>query len=90
MDARDTISRVLSQRYHPRAMIVYGSYARGDWDEESDFDCLLIADSKPCDHDGSLIEVVTLESNRAVCKVLPEFRQGVIMEGDDVYSQKLN
>lgn len=36
------------------------------------------------------IEVVTLESNRAVCKVLPEFRQGVIMEGDDVYSQKLN
>ena len=61
MDARDTISRVLSQRYHPRAMIVYGSYARGDWDEESDFDCLLIADSKPCDHDGSLIEGVTLD-----------------------------
>ena len=33
------------------------------------------------------IEVVTLEPNRAVCKVLPEYRQGVIMEGDDVYSQ---
>lgn len=36
------------------------------------------------------IEVVALESNRAVCKVLPEYRQGVMQEGDDVYSQKLN
>lgn len=36
------------------------------------------------------IEVVTLEPNRAVCKVLPEYRQGVMQEGDDVYSQKLN
>lgn len=34
------------------------------------------------------IEVVTLESNRAVCKVLPEYRQGVMMEGDDVYAQR--
>lgn len=36
------------------------------------------------------IEVVTLEPNRAVCKVLPEYRQGIMQEGDDVYSQKLN
>ena len=36
------------------------------------------------------IEVVTVEPNRAVCKVLPEYRQGVMMEGDDVYSQKFN
>ncbi len=36
------------------------------------------------------VEVVTVEPNRAVCKVLPEYRQGVMMEGDDVYSQKFN
>lgn len=36
------------------------------------------------------IEVVTVEPNRSVCKVLPEYRQGVMMEGDDVYSQKFN
>ena len=36
------------------------------------------------------IEVVTVEPNRAVCKVLPEYRLGVMMEGDDVYSQKFN
>lgn len=36
------------------------------------------------------IEVVTLEPNRAVCKVLPEYRRGVMQQGDDVYSQKLD
>ncbi|MBR4752275.1 MAG: hypothetical protein IK077_11000 [Thermoguttaceae bacterium] len=36
------------------------------------------------------IEVITLEPNRAVCKVLPEYRQGVIQEGDVVYSTRLN
>ncbi len=36
------------------------------------------------------VEVVTLEPNRAVCKVLPEYRQGVIQKGDLVYSQRLN
>lgn len=36
------------------------------------------------------VEVITLEPNRAVCRVLPEYRQGVMQKGDDVYSQKLN
>ncbi len=36
------------------------------------------------------IEVVTTEPNRAICKVLPEYRQGVMKEGDNVYSQKFN
>ena len=33
------------------------------------------------------VEVVTVEPNRAICKVLPEYRQGVMMEGDEVSSQ---
>ncbi|MBQ3388450.1 MAG: hypothetical protein IJG60_04470 [Thermoguttaceae bacterium] len=33
------------------------------------------------------IEVVTVEPHRAVCRVLPEFRQGTIKEGDDVVSK---
>ncbi len=36
------------------------------------------------------LEVVTVEPNRAVCKVLPGYRQGVMMEGDEVYSQEIN
>lgn len=33
------------------------------------------------------IEVVTTEPNRAVCQILPQYRQGTIMEGDDVSSK---
>ncbi|MDO5309350.1 MAG: hypothetical protein Q4G03_07650 [Planctomycetia bacterium] len=34
------------------------------------------------------LEVLTVEPNRAICKIVPEFRQGIMKEGDDVYSQK--
>ncbi|MBQ9874012.1 MAG: hypothetical protein IJM30_06080 [Thermoguttaceae bacterium] len=33
------------------------------------------------------IEVVVVEPNRAVCKILPEYRQGLMQGGDRVYSQ---
>lgn len=33
------------------------------------------------------IEVVTTEPNRAVCRILPQYRQGTIMEGDNVASK---
>ena len=36
------------------------------------------------------IQVVSVEPDSAICKVLPEFRQGVMMEGDEVYAQQAN
>lgn len=36
------------------------------------------------------IEAVTVEPNRAICKVLGEYRQGTMLEGDEVYSQETN
>lgn len=36
------------------------------------------------------LEVVVVEPNRAVCKVLGEYRQGTMLEGDEVYSQETN
>ncbi len=33
------------------------------------------------------VEVVTTEPNRAVCRILPQFRQGTIQDGDSVTSQ---
>jgi septal ring factor EnvC (AmiA/AmiB activator) len=36
------------------------------------------------------LEVVVVEPNRAVCKVLGEYRQGTMLEGDEVYSQEAN
>jgi len=41
-------------------------------------------------HEGSYlgkIEVVTTEPNRAVARILPEYRQGTMKEGDDVSSK---
>ena len=35
----EKIIRYLLDTYHPRSLLVYGSYARGDMDEFSDFDC---------------------------------------------------
>ena len=36
------------------------------------------------------VEAVTVEPNRAICKVLGEYRQGTMLEGDEVYSQEAN
>ncbi|MBQ9798373.1 MAG: hypothetical protein IJO40_00345 [Thermoguttaceae bacterium] len=36
------------------------------------------------------VEVVTVEPNRSICKVLGEYRQGTMLEGDEVYSQEAN
>ncbi|MBR2004859.1 MAG: hypothetical protein IKK39_06435 [Thermoguttaceae bacterium] len=36
------------------------------------------------------LEVAVVEPNRAVCQVLGEFRQGTMLEGDEVYSQEAN
>jgi septal ring factor EnvC (AmiA/AmiB activator) len=36
------------------------------------------------------LEVVVVEPNRAVCNVLGEYRQGTMLEGDEVYSQETN
>ena len=36
------------------------------------------------------LEVVTVEPNCAVCKVLGEYRQGTMLAGDEVYSQEAN
>ena len=51
----------LKETYHPRALLVYGSYTRGDRDEYSDFDCMVIVDSKEKDHDDSVIGGVQLD-----------------------------
>ena len=55
------ITEYLINTYHPRALLVYGSYTRGDRDEYSDFDCMVIVDSKEKDHDDSVIGGVQLD-----------------------------
>ena len=51
----------LMNTYHPRALLVYGSYVHGDQDEYSDFDCMVIVDEKTKNHDDAVIEGVQLD-----------------------------
>ena len=57
----DVIIQYLREKYHPRALIVYGSYVRGDQDEFSDFDCMIIVDGKDKKHDDSVIDGIQLD-----------------------------
>lgn len=58
---KEKIINYLLEKYHPRCLMVYGSYCRGDYEESSDFDALLIVDEKKDDHDHSIVEGVQLD-----------------------------
>lgn len=56
-----SVIEYIKQTYHPRALFLYGSYARGDADECSDFDCLIVVDEKTARHDDRVVEGVPLD-----------------------------
>ena len=58
---KDTVITYLKDTYHPRALLIYGSYVRGDFDEYSDFDCMIIVEKKNKKHDDSVIHGVMLD-----------------------------
>lgn len=51
----------LTETYAPHAILVYGSYANGTANEQSDFDALLITDRHCTAHDGGRIDGVLLD-----------------------------
>ena len=58
---KEKIIRYLKETYHPRALMVYGSYQRGDQDEYSDFDCMIVVNAKEKKHDETVIDGVPLD-----------------------------
>lgn len=58
---KDSVVEYLTKTYHPHALFLYGSYARGDYDECSDFDCLIVVDEKSARHDDSVIDGIALD-----------------------------
>ena len=58
---KNSIVKYLSDTYKPRALLIYGSFVRGDFDESSDFDCMVIVDEKNTKHDSSVINGVRLD-----------------------------
>ena len=56
------IIEILKEKYHPLAMIVYGSYADGTHGEDSDFDCLIVSRTGSVSHDTSPVCGVRLDA----------------------------
>jgi predicted nucleotidyltransferase len=50
------IIRRIAEGYDPEKIIIFGSYARGDWNEESDLDILVVKETEesPFDRIGAV------------------------------------
>ena len=60
MEIADKIINYLKETYRPDAVIVYGSFADGSANENSDFDALVLADREKT-HDSSVIDGTILD-----------------------------
>ena len=60
IEKADRIISYLKDTYEPDAIIVYGSYADGSADGNSDFDALILADHEKT-HDSSVIDGIVLD-----------------------------
>lgn len=60
MNVYDEIIEYLEKKYCPEAIILYGSFADGSANRNSDFDALLIYDGKKC-HDGNVVGGIVLD-----------------------------
>ena len=51
----ESIIEYLKQKYQPRGIVVYGSFADGSNNQNSDFDALVITELGEKGHDNSII-----------------------------------
>lgn len=51
----------LKEKYHPLAIVTYGSFQCGTNDEYSDFDCMVIVQEKERSHDSAVIDGIPLD-----------------------------
>lgn len=57
----DAIIKYIKEKYHPLALIVYGSFADGSNNQDSDFDALAVVPSGGAFHDTSRVEGLQLD-----------------------------
>jgi predicted nucleotidyltransferase len=59
-DKIEAYSQLVRERYHPKMIVVYGSYARGTATENSDIDIAVFCDTLPGDHFENAAELFRL------------------------------
>lgn len=97
----DRLIEVISKNYTPDKIILFGSYARGDYHEGSDVDLVIIKDNVPDNFlrrldevielfDGNIPVEVLVYKNDEVKKMLKrgnDFIRTVLEEGKVVYEK---
>lgn len=59
-DKIEAYAQRVAERYHPKMIILYGSYARGTATEDSDIDIAVFCDTLPGDHYENAAELFRL------------------------------
>lgn len=89
---KEQIISYLKTRYAPAAMILYGSYADGSNNQDSDFDALVITSGNQSSHDTSTVAGVALDvfvygreavSGEIDCNEFLQIHDGIIWQDTD-------
>lgn len=96
----DSLVKQLKQRYNPEKIILYGSFGRGDYDEYSDIDMLIIKKTGKrfldrigevlnlCDYTRAFEPLVYTPEEISVMRKSNSFIRNVLKEGKVVYESK--
>ena len=99
----EQIVEILVREYQPERIVLFGSYAHGQPDEESDIDLLIVKESEKsfpkrwadvCDLLGDVVGtipfspmVVTPGELRERLEIGDHFFQGIITDGEVIYAR---
>ena len=94
----DTIIEYIKTKYHPSVLIIYGSFADGSNNANSDFDAFAIADTAAELHDGSIVDGTLMDlfvypeakfKDKIEWKDFPQLYEGKIAVDTDGLGEKI-
>lgn len=94
----EEIIEYIKQKYNPAVLIVYGSYADGSNNENSDFDAMIIVDNPPREHDSSIVGGVRLDlfihsfgefEHGIKCEDYPQLYDCLVLMDRDGFGEKM-
>ena len=88
IDKVEAYARRVAERYHPRLIVVYGSYARGTATKDSDIDIAVICDSLGGDYLENAAALFRLRRDIDL-RIEPILIEASDTDGNDFYQEVL-
>lgn len=94
----EEIIEYIKQKYDPAVLIVYGSYADGSDNENSDFDAMIIVDNPPREHDSSVVKGVRFDlfihgfgefEHGIKCEDYPQLYDCIVLMDRDGFGERM-